>query len=39
MEIVDSGDVVRFVKGVRMTLMLNGQPLDKGSIKAGGAAQ
>ena len=39
MEIVDSGDVVRFVNGVRMTLMLNGQPLDKASIKAGGAAQ
>ena len=35
LEIVDSGDVVRFVNGVRMTLMLNGQPLTK----AAGAAQ
>jgi lipopolysaccharide export system protein LptC len=35
LEIIDSGDVVRFVNGVRMTLMLNGQPLTK----AAGAAQ
>ena len=35
LEIVDSGDVVRFVNGVRMTLMMNGQPLTK----AGDAAQ
>lgn len=35
LEIVDSGDLVRFVSGVRMTLMLNGQALTK----AAGAAQ
>jgi lipopolysaccharide export system protein LptC len=43
LEIIDSGDLVRFVNGVRMTLMLNGRPLDQPlsepSTKAGGAAQ
>jgi lipopolysaccharide export system protein LptC len=33
LEIVDSGDLVRFVNGVRMTLMLNGQPLDPSLTK------
>jgi lipopolysaccharide export system protein LptC len=39
LEIVDSGDVVHFVNGVHMTLMLNGQPLSPSLTKANGAAQ
>lgn len=34
MEINDSGDVIRFEKGVAMTVMLNGQPLPKEKIPA-----
>jgi lipopolysaccharide export system protein LptC len=32
LEIVDSGDLVRFDGGVRMTLMLNGAPLPKSEL-------
>jgi lipopolysaccharide export system protein LptC len=32
LEIVDSGDLVRFDGGVRMTLMLNGAPLPKSAL-------
>jgi len=34
MEINDSGDVIRFEKGVAMTVMLNGEPLPKEKIPA-----
>jgi lipopolysaccharide export system protein LptC len=39
LEVIDSGDLVRFVNGVRMTLMLNGQTLSPSLTKANGAAQ
>lgn len=35
LEIVDSGDLVRFHGGVRMTLMLNGEPLAPNASKTG----
>jgi indole-3-glycerol phosphate synthase len=39
LEIVDSGDLVRFLGGVRMTVMLNGEPLVTPVSKNGGGAQ